>query len=416
MLSSTLLGAFTTPVTYALLLVLLVTAVMQVRYVNKALQRFDSTQVIPIQFVTFTLSVIIGSAVLYRDFERTTAEQAVKFVGGCLLTFFGVFLITSGRPRTDEDEETLSDEEGVDETIGLAEQGAAPTQQTPEDDEALSRRSSRTSRVSFVGTLIKPLTVLVDSGSPMLRVPGASASRSSVPSRGDDEESEPLLRSPWHGSPSRAHLHPGMGPKALSSDSAVTIHSSASAVPSEPVTHPGTPSSQVHPIPDVAEGTGTPRGGASLPRPHSHHFSGPIFSPSPLSSTFSAVVSDTLLKKMDSPLARRLSLRRSRPSLRASLFVPQDELEEDRVAEDETVRAADRQGVSEPLSRDEQEGPEEEGKPGIRRRARSLSNTLIDFFGTKKRRKSVIPQPHDEQVPAVPGASRPEALARTETS
>ncbi|KAH6660786.1 magnesium transporter, partial [Truncatella angustata] len=92
MLSSTLWGAFATPVTYVLLLVLLGTAVMQVRYVNKALQRFDSTQVIPIQFVMFTLSVIIGSAILYRDFERTSAEQAIKFVGGCLLTFFGVFL------------------------------------------------------------------------------------------------------------------------------------------------------------------------------------------------------------------------------------------------------------------------------------------------------------------------------------
>ena len=64
MLSSTLLGAFTTPVTYALLFILLSTAIMQVRYVNKALQRFDSTQVIPIQFVLFTLCVIIGSAVL----------------------------------------------------------------------------------------------------------------------------------------------------------------------------------------------------------------------------------------------------------------------------------------------------------------------------------------------------------------
>ncbi|KAH8653393.1 magnesium transporter NIPA-domain-containing protein, partial [Xylariales sp. PMI_506] len=92
MLSSTLWRAFATPVTYVLVFILLATAVMQVRYVNKALQRFDSTQVIPIQFVIFTLSVIIGSAVLYRDFERTSAEQAMKFVGGCLLTFFGVFL------------------------------------------------------------------------------------------------------------------------------------------------------------------------------------------------------------------------------------------------------------------------------------------------------------------------------------
>lgn len=63
---------------------------MQIRYVNRALQRFDSTQVIPIQFVLFTISVIIGSAVLYRDFESATGDRIGKFVGGCLLTFLGV--------------------------------------------------------------------------------------------------------------------------------------------------------------------------------------------------------------------------------------------------------------------------------------------------------------------------------------
>lgn len=90
---------------------------MQIRYINRALQRFDSTQVIPTQFVLFTLSVIIGSAVLYRDFESMTTQRAAKFVGGCGLTFLGVYFITSGRVRSD-DESTFStsDEE---ETIGL---------------------------------------------------------------------------------------------------------------------------------------------------------------------------------------------------------------------------------------------------------------------------------------------------------
>lgn len=90
---------------------------MQIRYINRALQRFDSTQVIPTQFVLFTLSVIIGSAVLYRDFASFTPARAGKFVGGCLLTFLGVYFITSGRVRAD-DESTFSvdDEE---EAIGL---------------------------------------------------------------------------------------------------------------------------------------------------------------------------------------------------------------------------------------------------------------------------------------------------------
>ncbi|KAF2866479.1 magnesium transporter NIPA-domain-containing protein [Massariosphaeria phaeospora] len=106
MLSYTLWRAITFPVTYLLVAVLVITAVMQIKYVNRALQRFDATQVIPIQFVTFTLSVILGSAILYGDFERTSGRDAGKFVGGCFLTFLGVWLITSGRHQPiDEDDE-----------------------------------------------------------------------------------------------------------------------------------------------------------------------------------------------------------------------------------------------------------------------------------------------------------------------
>ena len=107
------------PITYALAVVLIGTAVMQVKYINRALQRFDSTQVIPVQFVLFTISVIIGSAVLYRDFESTSPGRAVKFVGGCLLTFFGVFLITSGRVSHDDLSSDLDTEDGA-ESISLA--------------------------------------------------------------------------------------------------------------------------------------------------------------------------------------------------------------------------------------------------------------------------------------------------------
>lgn len=95
---------------------------MQIRYINRALQRFDSTQVIPTQFVLFTLCVITGSAVLYRDFESATLSQGLKFIGGCALTFFGVYLITSGRDRdVDEDADEDVDFEAGDEEqrIGL---------------------------------------------------------------------------------------------------------------------------------------------------------------------------------------------------------------------------------------------------------------------------------------------------------
>jgi len=399
MLSSTLFGAFTTPVTYVLIIILLGTAVMQVRYVNKALQRFDSTQVIPIQFVMFTLCVIIGSAVLYRDFERTTAEQAAKFVGGCLLTFFGVFLITSGRRPADYDEDRLSDEEGIEETIGLAEHGPGapqtPTHAARHGDEPRSRRSSRASRVSFRDTINKPLAVVADSGVPSSRMPGASGSKTSIPAEG--EEASPLLGNPWRESP-----RPAMKHQNFSADSVVsTAVASSVGGGSE---GPATPGSQQHipPIPSVVppleRPVTPPRFSVSSSRPHSHHFQGPLISPSPLSSTVSAVVADKLLKHMDSPspLLRKIGARRSRPSLRSSLFVPQDELDE----EDAAAAAAQplitrhNSGPEAAIESDESNGAG--SKKGFRGRARSLSNTLTGLFTTKRRRRHSSPGTDDE--------------------
>ncbi|KXL43264.1 hypothetical protein M433DRAFT_70599, partial [Acidomyces richmondensis BFW] len=105
LLSNTIWRVVTFPISYLLLVVLVFTAVMQIKYINRALQRFDSTVVIPTQFVIFTLSVIIGSAILYRDFEREAAGDAAKFIGGCALTFLGVFAITSGRKEASEADE-----------------------------------------------------------------------------------------------------------------------------------------------------------------------------------------------------------------------------------------------------------------------------------------------------------------------
>ena len=117
LLSYTLWHVITFPVTYLLVFVLVFSALMQIRYINRALQRFDSTQVIPTQFVLFTLSVIIGSAILYRDFESFGAQRAGKFVGGCLMTFLGVYFITSGRVRADDESTYSVDDE--EQAIGL---------------------------------------------------------------------------------------------------------------------------------------------------------------------------------------------------------------------------------------------------------------------------------------------------------
>jgi len=375
MLSSTLLRAFTTPITYLLVLVLLGTAIMQIRYVNRALQRFDSTEVIPVQFVMFTLCVIMGSAVLYRDFERSTLEQGTKFVGGCLATFFGVFLITSGRPPKDDDD-GLSSVDGIEETIGLAVQDGPGATVDGAGGTPASRRSSRSSRSSRINfdSFMKPFSIQHDAGIPSLRMPAAPGAR---PSPGSD--GRPGLANPW--SPVAEDVASPQDIAVASSDSIPRISraSSASSASAVLFTEPSTPMNQAGVQPPF------PTDGHTPPRPsvkgHGRHLNRPIISPSPFASTVSAVVKDTLRKHGHSPLRNRTSLGRLRSSIRASLFIPDDDQDSD--------GSGSRVPLFEPLADTDEASPVSVEPPANdgRRRTRSLSDALGDFFRFKKKRK-----------------------------
>ncbi|KAI0092470.1 magnesium transporter NIPA-domain-containing protein [Irpex rosettiformis] len=97
---------FTEWITYPIIAVLLGTGIGQIRYLNRALMRFDSKIVVPTQFVMFNLSAIVGSAILYGDFQRATFHQIVTFLYGCAATFAGVFIIAWAPSKY-----TMSDDE-----------------------------------------------------------------------------------------------------------------------------------------------------------------------------------------------------------------------------------------------------------------------------------------------------------------
>ncbi|KAJ7591255.1 DUF803-domain-containing protein [Mycena floridula] len=113
-------------ITYPVILVLAGTGVGQIKYLNRALMRFDSKIVIPTQFVLFNLSTILGSSILFGDFRKANFHQVVTFFYGCAATFAGVFIIawaptSSDSGSNDEAEPLNSDNPGSPEsppTIG----------------------------------------------------------------------------------------------------------------------------------------------------------------------------------------------------------------------------------------------------------------------------------------------------------
>ncbi|KAI0370160.1 DUF803-domain-containing protein [Pilatotrama ljubarskyi] len=98
-------------ITYPVIAILILTGVGQIRYLNRALMRFDSKIVVPTQFVMFNLSAIVGSAILYGDFKQTTFHQLVTFLYGCGATFAGVFIIAWAPALPDDEEVDEEDDE-----------------------------------------------------------------------------------------------------------------------------------------------------------------------------------------------------------------------------------------------------------------------------------------------------------------
>ncbi|KAL3868253.1 hypothetical protein ACJMK2_041084 [Sinanodonta woodiana] len=65
------------PMLYIMAAVLGITAIIQVKYLNQAMKNFDSTVVVPTNFVFFTMSAIMA--------------------GKCMMSFVGVYFVTTGR-------------------------------------------------------------------------------------------------------------------------------------------------------------------------------------------------------------------------------------------------------------------------------------------------------------------------------
>ncbi|KAG9947413.1 DUF803-domain-containing protein, partial [Aureobasidium melanogenum] len=373
LLSNTIWRAITFPITYLLVAVLVSTAVLQIKYLNRALQHFDSTQVIPVQFVLFTLSVIIGSAILYRDFERTTTDDAVKFFAGCALTFSGVWLITSGRGKSRQQDEEEGSEDG--EAIDLVDE----EHQQPEIRERLGSdarrgslrpRTSRSEAPSLVITSDDAPTqhFSFEAGSPLNDNPWAlpaPANISAIHPRSDASvAAEQRLQHPppMHATTSTPIL-PTMSSQKLTPRRPTTPNRGISNPSINDSPNALSPSRQRHREIDPSEITPGRLNTLTQILP------GPLTAP--LSSSLSVIVADSLRKGI---VETSTSTGRRRPSGRGSRTEAMEALNE---------------GTSAPLQR-----------PGSSRtRDRSLSATLSDMFhgGRRGSRSGTLQEVPDEE-------------------
>ncbi|MBW0560568.1 hypothetical protein O181_100283, partial [Austropuccinia psidii MF-1] len=101
LLSTMLLDCFKYTITWLMILIMILTAILQIIFLNQALQRFDSKHVVPVQFVLFTITAIIGSLILYQDFENLRPTQVIDFAFACGLIFTGVYILTNQKSLKD---------------------------------------------------------------------------------------------------------------------------------------------------------------------------------------------------------------------------------------------------------------------------------------------------------------------------
>lgn len=81
--------------TYVLLGVVLTCILLQLNYLNKALDTFNTAVVTPIYYVFFTSCVILGSAILFQEFFKMGVLDIIGDACGFLTIVAGIFLLNA---------------------------------------------------------------------------------------------------------------------------------------------------------------------------------------------------------------------------------------------------------------------------------------------------------------------------------
>ncbi|KAM4704668.1 NIPA-like protein 2 isoform 2-T2 [Rhinophrynus dorsalis] len=89
----------TYPIFYVMLVVMTASCIFQVKFLNQAMQLYNATEVVPINYVFFTTSAILAGVIFYQEFQNATLLNIFMFIFGCFLSFLGVGLIARSQER-----------------------------------------------------------------------------------------------------------------------------------------------------------------------------------------------------------------------------------------------------------------------------------------------------------------------------
>ncbi|KAJ1118635.1 hypothetical protein NDU88_006824 [Pleurodeles waltl] len=81
------------PLSWILLLSLIICVSTQINYLNRALDIFNTSLVTPIYYVFFTTSVLTCSAILFKEWQHMSADDLIGTFSGFLTIIVGIFLL-----------------------------------------------------------------------------------------------------------------------------------------------------------------------------------------------------------------------------------------------------------------------------------------------------------------------------------
>ena len=84
---------FKNPLAWFFLIAVATCITIQMNYLNKSLDIFNTSLVTPLYYVMFTTLTITASAILFKEWERLTGSDIVGALCGFLIIVCGVFLL-----------------------------------------------------------------------------------------------------------------------------------------------------------------------------------------------------------------------------------------------------------------------------------------------------------------------------------